>query len=258
MYYSGFKYTVILFFACSAFYGCASKPHNDVLVFGTNTKVAFDVSADPANAGTPSFTLGYKRQELALVPLRANGTLINPDGDPEITTKGSKYLGKYNKDTQDAYSVFGSFGAKFGSGTENTAALSQFFATGIAAQRLGNNHSAPSMVSVQPVNSEVLKKQEKISELHKVLGEEKVKKIELERTKVVSDRKAKAAVIVMQVVKADGSIDKQVLKKAIKDGGIKTPWDTEIPKRSNGKDLNNYLVRHVVDAVVDSLYTQLK
>lgn len=39
----------------------------DTLVFGTDTKLALDVSGDPS--GQPSFTLGYKRRELIWLPL---------------------------------------------------------------------------------------------------------------------------------------------------------------------------------------------
>ena len=46
--------------------GCAGLG-KDTLVFGTDTKVAVDVSADPA--GHPSFTLGYKRREMIWLPL---------------------------------------------------------------------------------------------------------------------------------------------------------------------------------------------
>lgn len=237
--------------------GCVNTPHNDVLIFGTNTKLAFDVSSDPANAGTPSFTLGYKRQEVAWVPLRANGTLVKEDGTMDITEKGSKYIGE-DGERRDTYSVFASFGGKFAAGTENGAALSQFFATGIAAQNLGKSSAAANMVSVQPVDAKVLEKQEEISALQKILGEEKVKKIELEQKKIVSDRQAKAAVIVMKVMKADGSIDKTLLEKAIKDGKVKTPWDVNIPKMTTVKALNSYLEGHVEDDAVDSLYEQLK
>lgn len=237
--------------------GCANMPHNDVLIFGTNTKVAFDVSADPANAGSPNFTLGYKRQEIALVPLRANGTLVTENGTIDITEKGNKYIGIDDK-RQDTYSVFASFGANFAAGTQNEAALSQFFATGIAAQNLGQSLTAASMVSVQPVDARVLERQEEISKLHKILGEEKVQRIESEQKKIVSDRQAKAAVIVMKVTKDDGSIDKTLLDKAIKDGNVKPPWDVEIIRRETAKKLIRFLELHVEDDAVNSLYNQLK
>ena len=87
---------------------------------------------------------------------------------------------------------------------------------------------------------------------------ERIKKIKLEQKKIVSDRQAKAAVIVMKVTNADGSIDKTLLGKAIKDGKVKTPWDVNIPKIATAKKLNSYLVDHVEDDAVDSLYEQLK
>ena len=48
-------------------------PHNDVLVFGTETKIALDVSSSATDAGMPSITLGYKREEAVWMPLLANG-----------------------------------------------------------------------------------------------------------------------------------------------------------------------------------------
>jgi hypothetical protein len=256
MYHSRFR-KITMFIALPLLVtGCANQPHNDVLIFGTNTKVAFDVSSDPANAGTPSFTLGYKRQEIALVPLKANGTLVKDDGTTDDTV-GEKYIGTDGTKT-DTYSVFASFGGEFGSGTQNKAALSQFFATGIAAQNLGDNSAAAKMISVQPVEAEALESQKIISALHKELGDIKIKEIELKQKKIVSDRQAKAAVIVMKVTKADGSIDDKLLDKAIKDGKVKTPWDVNIPKMKTAKTLNSYLEGHVEDDAVNALYEQLK
>ncbi len=57
-------------------YGCGSVPqHSNTLVFGTDTKVALDVSSSPANAGALGFTLGYKRVEAVWMPLLANKIL---------------------------------------------------------------------------------------------------------------------------------------------------------------------------------------
>lgn len=237
--------------------GCANMPHNDVLIFGTNTKLAFDVSTDPATAGSPNFTLGYKRQEIALVPLRANGTLVTENGTIDIIETGSKYIGIDDK-RRDTYSVFASFGANFAAGTQNEAALSQFFATGIAAQNLGQSLTAASMVSVQPVGARALERQEEISKLHKILGEEKVQRIEAEQRNIVSAQQAKASVIVMKVTKADGSINTPLLEKAIEDGKVKIPWAVTIPKIKTTKALKSYLEGHVDPDTVNSLYEQLK
>ncbi len=230
---------------------CETVKHNDVLIFGTNTKVAFDVSSDPTNAGIPSLTLGYKRQEVALVPLMANCPLATCEKECR------KYIG-VDGAKKDTYSVFASFGGDFNGGSKTGAGLSQFFATGIAAQNLGKSSAAANMVSVQPVDSKTLEQQETINSLQKILGEERIMKIELEQKKIVSDNQAKAAVIVMKVAKADGNIDKVLLVKAIKDSKIKTPWDTNLPKFTTAKKLNNFLEGHVDDEVVNALYEQLK
>jgi hypothetical protein len=57
---------ILVFFAAITLSGCTSIG-NEVLVFGTETKVAIDVSADPT--GQPSFTVGYKRREAVWLPL---------------------------------------------------------------------------------------------------------------------------------------------------------------------------------------------
>lgn len=59
---------------------CATdRPHNDVLIFGTSTKLALDVSAPVQNAGIPEFTLGYKRQEAVWMPLKPSDAETNRD-----------------------------------------------------------------------------------------------------------------------------------------------------------------------------------
>ena len=50
--------------------GCATPKHTNTLIFGTSTRVAFDVSQDPT--GAVGVTLGYKRQEAVWMPLQAN------------------------------------------------------------------------------------------------------------------------------------------------------------------------------------------
>lgn len=155
--------------------------HNDVLVFGTSTKLAVDVSAPVQNASVPEFTVGYKRQEGVWMPLKANtaadpavltdeqykqamaicmarrSQMHDPVGNkPEdkalcdgqvLSTQmyvarsegvDSKIGG--SKQETDTYSVFASFGGRGAlSGTSASGAMAQFFATGIAAQRLGAN-----------------------------------------------------------------------------------------------------------------------
>lgn len=138
--------------------GCAfhrdKNPHNDVLVFATQTKFGVDISAPATSATLPAFTVGYNRSEAVWMPLRPNGTKeypaigkletdvtaalnacmtslasIVPDIDKRKAACLSAVLpaGKYvsmatgiNSDVGgngleiDTYSVFASFGARGG------------------------------------------------------------------------------------------------------------------------------------------------
>ena len=159
--------------------GCETMPpHNDVLIFGTTTKLGIDIEAPTTSSAIPQFNVGYNRKESVWMPLSANtpagveaetfGELLDllnqcqtalkpafPDDTKRqqacITLAGGRALyvgesegislerGGQGKE-KDTYSVFASFGAKGGlSGASASGGLAQFFATGIAAQRLGAN-----------------------------------------------------------------------------------------------------------------------
>lgn len=159
--------------AASVTAGCTQIPHNDVVVFATNTKLALDIASSPTAGNVPTFTLGYKREEGVWMPLVVNGQSSVPlSGAPGCKTKGEcasvvsaaqqmfaecmaqpgetgasclagalsgiKYVGSEDG-RRDTYSVFASFGADLGAAEGGRAALSQFFATGIAAQKLSEN-----------------------------------------------------------------------------------------------------------------------
>ena len=161
--------------------GCA---HNDVLVFGTDTKVAIDVETAATQGGSPSITIGYKRKEAVWMPLLVNakdskivpcekdshGACTPGSGGP-WTAEDAKYKStdttSQNGKTEtrsDAYSVFASIGADIkGGATAETDAngkpktgatagvgVAQFFATGIAAINLTNN---PALVTALKVES---------------------------------------------------------------------------------------------------------
>lgn len=154
--------------------GCATPQHTNTLIFGTNTKLALDISQSPTNL--PSFTLGYKREEAVWMPLLANrdkngntchSPATNSDaeaGKPAIQTGNNElstnpnclYQGTDSND-EDTYSVLASFGSKFSGETIGSTApsakagggLAQFFATGIAARKLAEQGGAK-LVSIQP------------------------------------------------------------------------------------------------------------
>lgn len=173
-----------VFFA-AALSGC-STAGNQVLVFGTDTKVALDISGDPT--GQPSFTLGYKRREAVWLPLAAghslthrcligsgkklactatdqpilathvcvqpaDGTLANAtvDGKPMLCLSPrpqiAKFVGK-KMDQEDAYSVMASFGLDSSGSSKKIA---QYLATGFAARALAENGGA-SLVSSETVS----------------------------------------------------------------------------------------------------------
>ena len=126
--------------------GCASAPHNDVLIFGTETTLALDVGTSATNGGTPNITVGYKRDEAVWMPLVANGL---PLEDPPPAFK--LYQGEGESDAnKDAYSVFASFGAQLeGKAGSAKVGLAQFFATGIAAQKLASNPASVLALTVK-------------------------------------------------------------------------------------------------------------
>lgn len=153
---------------CAALAGCKHLPHNDVLIFGTETNFGVSVGVDSASTQTPSITIGYKRREAVWMPLLVNGQHSVPicgtgviNRKPPTCTEppnpngldGPKYVGeatRNNASEHDTYSVFASFGGKGTAGTNDAGLqIAQFFATGIAAQRLASNPMAPQLVSIQ-------------------------------------------------------------------------------------------------------------
>lgn len=133
---------------------CRTPHHTNTLIFGTNTKFAIDIEADPT--GNPNLTVGYKRQEAVWMPLLANK---DENGTPEVN-KELLFLGKQGIQDQDTYSVLASFGATFSGGStmgietqgakvSTEGGLSQFFATGLAARKLAETGGSR-LVSIQP------------------------------------------------------------------------------------------------------------
>lgn len=137
----------------TALFGCSSTPqHTNVLVFGTNTKVALDVSQD-ATSGV-GVTLGYKRQEAVWMPLLPNQAPITEGNDLQPSkcdsaTTCPKFEGVDGANQKDTYSVLASFGSKLGGGVDSegkkaevTGEIAQYFATGLAARLLAQHGGA--------------------------------------------------------------------------------------------------------------------
>jgi hypothetical protein len=177
----------VLTIACAAagvsLAGCA---HNDVLVFGTDTKFALDVEGSATEGGSPSITVGYKRKEAVWMPLvvnakdsviarpcTGNGNRVscgvaapnNGQGwDPDsakykstITTYKDDGITKASEQT-DTYSVFASLGAQFNGSTQGTnltagGGIAQFFATGNAAVNISQNKALVTALKVSDPGS---------------------------------------------------------------------------------------------------------
>lgn len=154
--------------------GCA---HNDVLVFGTDTKVAIDVETAATQGGSPSITIGYKRKEAVWMPLLVNAKdskivpcekdshgACTPGSSGAWSTDDAKYKSTdtladdttHQTETRsDAYSVFASLGAKFdtsaaGGSPKASGALAQFFATGLAAVNISQNKAVVTALKLDP------------------------------------------------------------------------------------------------------------
>ena len=203
--------------------GCATSDHNNTLVFVTSTKLALDVSASPT--GTPDFTLGYKRYEGVWMPL-----IVNKKSNDNVTTAGCDeasnncmYQGKEHGDNKtDTYSVLASFGAEFSGGASGGAdeqstaqgggGLAQFFATGIAAQKLAMQDGSR-LVSVQPVDKKLIEAVEKRAEraekqeekLRNILGEQ----YDVSYSEGINNSKGLGAkkLLVLQTITPSGAFD---------------------------------------------------
>lgn len=143
---------IVLLGAAISLVACTSTPrHTNVLVFGTNTKVALDVSQD-ATSGV-GVTLGYKRMEAVWMPLLPNqesaksGDLKPADCANDAACP--KFIGQDAAGQKDTYSVLASFGSKLGGGVDAdgkkaqvTGEIAQYFATGLAARLLAQSGGA--------------------------------------------------------------------------------------------------------------------
>ena len=210
--------------------GCGTPKHTNTLLFVTSTKFALDASASPT--GIPNVTVGYKREEGVWMPLLANQASGVP-ATCTASTPGCVFQGKEDADggKTDTYSVLASFGATFGGGADTTTpasgapsatakatgGLAQFFATGIAAQKLAESGGA-NLVSVQPAAVAEARAKEAELKLETLLGPENYKKSLETGTMTSTLLDAKKHVILVSVS------NNNVLDK--------TKWDALVDKSS--------------------------
>lgn len=108
--------------------GCASNTDLP-LIFGTSNTIGISIGGSAPEQGG-DFTIGYKGQDFALVPVSVH----QPDGTERqigVEVDGGQH--------RDAFSVLGQFKASAASsGNVPKAGLGKFFATGLAAKTLGD------------------------------------------------------------------------------------------------------------------------
>lgn len=218
MYYNR-KISVLVLLVVIIISACSTPHHTNTLIFGTNTKFAIDIAADPT--GNPSLTVGYKRQEAVWMPLLANK---DNNGTPNLDN-GFLFLGKQDTQIQDTYSVLASFGATFSGGStmgietqgakvSTGGGLAQFFATGLAARKLAETGGSR-LVSVQPDGG--------VSE-----------EIKMRAAELTASWDNKINLIVAYVQK-DGKVDQDRLSSLLKDTGLEA---SDFFKQLPGKDIN--------------------
>ena len=157
------RYGFILIASSLLASGCTQTVrHTNTLLFATNSQIALSAGT---NATTqPEIALGYKRQEVVIMPLVANYVPSSnkpkeyvPCGSPSGPPENNCFIVGKNgtSGAQDSYSVLASFGAKFGgksSGTtpEASVGIAQYFATGVAAQLLAATGGASIVTTAAP------------------------------------------------------------------------------------------------------------
>lgn len=142
--------------------GCTQMTrHSNMIIFGTNTVVGVRVGVSATQV--PSVDVGFNRQELVLMPVVANvdvdgqghmkpcnvnGATPSPVPAGQTPQANPCVLLGTRQGAQDSDSVLASFGGHFdaASSTANGAkaqgGVSQYFATGMAAQLLALNGGA--------------------------------------------------------------------------------------------------------------------
>lgn len=134
--------------------GCIPS-HSDTLIFGTQTKLAVDLSIN-STTNVPSMTVGYTRQEGVWMPLYVNSrdSRFSSFSSGKVFrnftsgVSGLKYVGN-EENNRDTYSVLASFGANISGGSNSSGVgIAQYFATGIAARKLADK-GGEKLVSIQ-------------------------------------------------------------------------------------------------------------
>ncbi|MGQ8367439.1 hypothetical protein [Glaciecola sp. 1036] len=226
------SYILVALFCIACLTGCFSTPdHSNTLIFGTETKFAIDVSSS-STTQLPEITVGYKRTEAVWLPL-----LANQKNEDEFTPAPCSSDNTLNDckfqatNSEDAYSVLASFGAKFGgeadsdvnnptSGSDGqslakgsaqaSGGIAQYFATGLAAQKLAAEGGA-SLVTVQSGNTKPKRTAVEVLMEERGLSEQESQELLKQATKRFETKQVLVDEIVKRLSK-DGNVETERLK----------------------------------------------
>lgn len=217
--------------------GCSQMiKHSNTMVFGTNTTIGLKVGRDAGQV--PTVQIGYDRQEVAIVPLLAN-TEAGDRGElkpcPKEFVNKCHFRATYGGVDKDAYSTVASFGAQSAAGGDDGEAnmnVAQYFATGIAAQRLAVSGGA-NIVAAGPGS-------EKIAEAAKAAAD--ARKAEQEAIKVRSMSRLEAGIIAARAILFDdeGKVVKEKREQLVRSMGDSKCTDGDFEK-FNGADIEDFI-----------------
>lgn len=217
---------------------CSTPRHTNTLIFGTNTKFAFDVSQEAT--GAVGVTLGYKRQEAVWMPLLANQAGTDGKLVPTVCTPGEacKFAGTAGKggaageNAVDTYSVLATFSGQAKGGTGAAAggphangSLAQYFATGFAARLLAEEGGAALVNTASTQASEVAVREE----------------VRLANAAKIKSENARISEIIRHVSAADGSLDATKLGKLTTDAKLDNGDKRAIDSMTTPEALSTYL-----------------
>lgn len=266
--------------AFAAIAGCQTPHHTNVMVFGTNTKLGFDIGSD-ATGARPQVNLGYKRQEMVWMPLLANSTFEETPPTPASCGGNCLFVAKDGVGEIDTYSVLASFGAEFGGSSGITGAqdasasgsggLAQFFATGPAARRLAERGGSR-LFSIRGSDAEELSKaQDRADYLENEM--ERIEKAlrsnmgSAEYDEAVSGVPAKKAKLQTQVddilkyvMKKDGTLDPEKWKTLVRSTGLSPFIQGKLLGKTDLEAVKTYLKDHiskVETTEIEALHTQI-
>jgi len=197
--------------------------HSNTLVFTTNTSVGVNVGQDASQ--TPAVQIGFQRQEVAFVPVLAN-TAVGENGDlvpcpapPGASSEaieaptGCMFQASMDGTDRDAYSVLASFGAEGSGANSGSMTVAQYFATGIAAQRLAENGGA-NVVSAGGASKEIAEA---------VIAAAEAKKAEQEAIKARATARLDTGEIGAKAILADPSGNVQTAKRKALEAAMGDP-----------------------------------